>query len=149
MDVLPTLNNKIAPGEAHSNLKIIFWQQQIETLVDGYHSLLLGRTKAAIVLTVQHISPEPKGFLHTCHFYRHRLSSDCRARQLDWISPLPSACNRVSFFPTLLQPVWLHICLSAIMPAVTTRHGWVLSSCRTGLRVISQISENNALSCLV
>lgn len=100
---------------AHSNLKIILWQQQIETLEDGYHSLLLGRTKAAIVLAVQHISPEPKGFC--IHVTFTGIDSPLIAEWGSWIKYLLSqvcATEFLSLFLTQLWLVWLHVCLSAI-----------------------------------
>lgn len=46
-----------------------------------------------------------------------------------------------------IQLVWWHICVSAICASYYP-HSLVLSSCYTGLPVISKIWEDNALSCL-
>lgn len=88
--------------------------------MDGYHSLLLGRTKAAIVLTVQHISPEPKGFY--IHVTFTGIDSPLIAERGSWIKYLLSQVCATEFLSFQLNCNWFG-CMFALVPlvlAVTT-----------------------------
>lgn len=82
--------------------------------------IVFGRTKSAIVLTVQpsatHV-PRARQILHTCCCHLHSCLhySYHEVRFVDWITLHSTLCGCFfSFFLAQLQLVWVHVCLHAI-----------------------------------
>lgn len=146
MDVLPILNNKIAPGVAHSNLKINFLTTADRDTWGWLSFIVVRQNKGSYCSNcAAHIS-----WAWTFFFYVTftGIDSPLIAERGSWIKYLLSQACATEFLSFRLSCNWFG-CMFALVPSVTTQRGWVLSSRHTGLRVISQISENNALSCLV